>query len=99
MVTLSPLCEHQSVPLRLLSCIALSSVFCNSVAQYGIKVACAEPVTGSSPITELGTKNLDTKSTSLAFAVTIIPKVSTLFNAEKLATKLLICSSFSYTKK
>ena len=38
---------------------------CKILAQYGVRVVCAEPVTGSSGIPQLGAKKRETKSCSL----------------------------------
>src|SRR5690349_825865 len=71
--TRSPKFLHASNPLLFDSCMAARSSLPKIFDQKGIRVVCADPVTGSSSIPDCGAKNLDTKSTCDPRAVAITP--------------------------
>ena len=73
MMTLSEFSLQYNFPPLSEICKAFNSFFKSLDDQKGIRVQCAEPVTGSSKIVACGVKNLETKSEEFPLAVQITP--------------------------
>ena len=71
--TRSPWSSHQSSPPRAEHWRACRVDLLSRLAQYGMRVQCADPVTGSSNIVAWGVKKRETKSCLFPGAVTITP--------------------------